>query len=264
MAQHRGPRAQTPPSSRPSSRPSSWSSSRLASLFFAIGCLAVLTVAFALGVAAGRRWPTGVPLPGLGGAPAATTAAAVPGSPARGAPAPPRGERDTARRAEGRSLDKGKTTTDVTPELTFYRELTAPLSSTPTPARAVAKRDSKTAEPAKAAPRPAESMKPLPSEAAHVEASPREPAASASPASIGVSGSRFTVQVGAFKARAQAEALRTRLAEAGQEADLTEGEAAGVTQYRVRVGTFATRAAARDAAARLGAERQLATYVTTR
>ena len=250
MAQRRGPRAQVPPSSR------------FASLLFGIGCLVVLTVTFALGAAAGRRWPSGLPLPGLRGAPATTAPAAAVA--AGVSPAPARGERDTVRRAEGRSLDKGKTTTDGPPELTFYRELIAPLPSTPPPTRGVAKRDAKAAEPVKPAPRPVESMKPVTSAAALVEAPPREPAAASASPAIGVAGPRFTVQVGAFKARAQAEALRTRLSEAGQEADVAESETAGVTQYRVRVGTFATRAAARDAAARLGAERQLATYVTAR
>jgi cell division protein FtsN len=75
---------------------------------------------------------------------------------------------------------------------------------------------------------------------------------------------RFTVQVGAFKVRTQADALRARLAESGQDAYVDEGEVGGVPQYRVRVGTFITREAARDAAARLTAERHLATYVTTR
>ena len=123
----------------------------------------------------------------------------------------------------------------------------------------------KPAETTKPAQRPAETMKPVTSDvAAVVEAPLREPVAAASPTSLGVPGPRFTVQVGAFRGRAQAEAVRARLAESGQEADVAEGAAGGVTQYRVRVGTFATRAAARDAAARLGAERQLATYVTTR
>ena len=45
MATRPAPRAKAPPSSR------------LASLFFAVGCLAVLSTTFALGVAAGRRWP---------------------------------------------------------------------------------------------------------------------------------------------------------------------------------------------------------------
>lgn len=259
MASGRGPRAPTP------------RANRLASLCFGIGCLVVLVVTFTLGVAAGRRWPSGLPLPGLGGAPAATAAAPA-------ATAGVKSERDTARRAEGRSLDKGKTTTDAPPVLTFYRELTAPLTPPTPPTRGVVTRDVrpaetvKLAETTKPAQRPAETVRPVTSDAsAVVEAPPRETVAAAvaagasgASASVGVSGPRFTVQVGAFRGRAQAEALRARLAERGQDVDLTEGEATGVTQYRVRVGTFATRAAAREAAARLGAERQLATYVTTR
>src|SRR5205085_4466467 len=75
---------------------------------------------------------------------------------------------------------------------------------------------------------------------------------------------RFTVQVGAFRVRTQAVALRARLAERGQDASLSEVEIAGATQYRVRVGVFVTRQAAQDAAARLGNEHRVSTYVTTR
>lgn len=236
---------------RPSRPQASPPPSRLASLFFAIGCLVVLSVTFALGAAVGRRWPSGLPLPGFGGSAAAVA---------------PAGERDPIRRGETRSLDKSRVTTEGAPALTFYHELTAPLASTPPPARPAAKRETRTVEAPKPAPRPAETLKPVSSDAALAEASRRErvtsTATSASPAAL--SGPRFTVQVGAFKARAQAEALRARLAEGGHEADVAEGAAAGVTQYRVRVGTFASRAAASEAAARLQAERQLATYVTTR
>jgi cell division protein FtsN len=214
---------------RRSTRAQPRSSSRLASLLFAIGCLVVLGVTFALGVAAGRRWPTGLP----GFAASDATAAASKGS-----------ERD--RRAEGQGL--AKTISEAPPVLTFYRELTAPLTSPSTPPRAGAKPDAKAKEhDAKAKetakPRPAETVKPSAPESAE---------------------GRFTVQVGAFKTRAQADAMRARLTSAGQPAYLSEIEADGATQYRVRVGAFATREAAREAAARLANERQLATYVTTR
>jgi cell division protein FtsN len=197
-------------------------------VLFGIGCLVVLGVTFALGVAAGRRWPNG--LPGFGGSRAATVAAPA---------ATAQSERD--RRPEARGVVK--TTADGPPVLTFYRELTAPLTPPPPPTRAVAKPETKTAETIKPTQRSAEPLKPVASDGA-------EP--------------RFTVQVGAFTVRSQAEALRARLAAKGQEAYVTEGETGGVTQYRVRVGSFATREAAREAAARLATERQLATYVTTR
>ncbi len=217
----------TPP--RRSTRAQTRSSSRLASLLFVIGCLVVLGVTFALGVAAGRRWPNGLP----GFAASDATAAASKGS-----------ERD--RRAEGQGL--AKTISEAPPVLTFYRELTAPLTSPSAPPRAAAKTDAKAKEhEAKTKdtvkPRPADTIKPAAPESTE---------------------GRFTVQVGAFKTRAQADAMRARLASAGQPAYLSEVEADGATQYRVRVGAFATREAARESAARLASERQLATYVTTR
>ena len=217
-----------PPPRRPS-RTRARSSSRLASLLFGIGCLVVLGVTFALGVAAGRRWPHG--LPGFAASADVTAATS-------------KAERE--RRSEGQGLAK---TIAEAPVLTFYRELTAPLASPPpAPTRAAAKPEAKPkaseAKPKETVkPRPAETVKPAPSET--------------------VEG-RFTVQVGAFKVRSQADALRDRLAAGGQHAYVSEVEADGATQYRVRVGSFATREAAREAATRLAGERQLATYVTTR
>ena len=217
------------PPPRRSSRTPARSSSRLSSLLFGIGCLVVLGVTFALGVAAGRRWPHG--LPGLSAAADVTAATSK--------------ERD--RKAEGQGL--AKTIAEAPPVLTFYRELTAPLTSPPPPARTAAKPEAKPKEPeAKpkdaAKPRPAETVKPPPAAPESVEG-------------------RFTVQVGAFKARSQADALQARLAAGGQQAYVSEVDADGAMQYRVRVGSFATREAAREAAARLASERQLATYVTT-
>jgi cell division protein FtsN len=63
------------------------------------------------------------------------------------------------------------------------------------------------------------------------------------------------VQVGAFRQREAADALRTRLHGAGYDATVLEADG-GPARYRVRVGGFATRGeaerAARDLAARLG------------
>ena len=201
------------------------SSNRVGSLFLVIGCLTVLGVTFAFGVAAGRRWPGGIPLPRLGGGSSAATPV----------------ERETPARPEGRGFDRErvKTAADAPPILTFYHELTAPLTSTPPAPRTVAG----------------------PRVAASAETREKTPPATATSAT---SERRFTVQVGVFKLRTQAEALRARLVDEDQDAYVTEVELEGITQYRVRVGAFATREAAREAAARLGAERQLATYVTTR
>jgi cell division protein FtsN len=218
-----------PPPRRPS-RARARSSSRLASLLFAIGCLVVLGVTFALGVAAGRRWPHGLP----GFTASADVAAAT--------------SKERDRKSEGQGL--AKTIAEAPPVLTFYRELTAPLTSPPLPTRTAAKPEAKPKEPDA---RPKETAKPRPVETARPAPAPSE----------SVEG-RFTVQVGAFKARSQADALRARLAAGGQQAYVSEVEADGAMQYRVRVGSFATREAAREAASRLASERQLSTYVTAR
>ena len=130
------------------------------------------------------------------------------------------------------------------PELTFYRELTAPLTPPPLPPKPAAK---PTTPPRR--------------EAAPVPV-PASETASSAPAARSEAG-RYTVQVGSYNVRAQAEAMRARLAVAGHEAHIAEGEAGGVTRYRVRIGAYGTAEEARQAAVRLGSEAQVATYVTT-
>ncbi|MBI2491463.1 MAG: SPOR domain-containing protein, partial [Candidatus Rokubacteria bacterium] len=91
---------------------------------------------------------------------------------------------------------------------------------------------------------------------------PRESAAAAAPAPA--KDARYTVQVAAYKARAPADSLRASLAAAGHDAYVVEGDGPGGVPYRVRVGSFATREAAQEAAARLGRERSLTAFVTAR
>lgn len=132
------------------------------------------------------------------------------------------------------------------PVLTFYQDLTAPLTPAPLP------------------PRP----KPAGAERAIAVAPP----AVSAPTSMGrderggaAEGARFTIQVGAYRTRDAAEALLARLAAAGHDAYIAESEApVGGIRYRVRVGSFVSQEAARAAAARLVSERQLSTYVTPR
>jgi cell division protein FtsN len=179
---------------------------RAASFFFVLGCLAVLGVVFLLGLVTGRHWPGLLP-------------SARAGSAAAREPQP-------SRRAESRPGEP-KPAADPAPGLTFYRELTAPLSPSVPP------------------PRPR--LAPAPS-ASHEAGAPAP---------------RYTVQVGAFGTRAQADAVHDRLVAAGYDVYVDEVE--GVrSRWRVRVGDFPSRAQARQAAQRLGAERQLATYVTVR
>jgi cell division protein FtsN len=183
--------------------------SRLASILFVAGCLGVLGVTFALGVMAGRFWPRD---------PSAPTSTL-----ARGAK-----EAAAARLAErtGRPVEPA-------PALTFYQDLTAPLTSPPPPAKS-----------------------PRPSAAPRGELAPRaEPPAT--------SHGGFTVQVGAYKAREPADALRARLAAAGLEAYVAQVDAPGGVRFRVRVGAFGTRAAAQELADRIGRDRALSAYVTT-
>jgi cell division protein FtsN len=181
-----------------------------------VGIVGVLGVTFVAGVWTGRHWPllTGQPAP----------PASADGAAGRRAP----GERP--RPAE------------PLPALTFYQELTAPLTAPPPlprPARPT---------------RPAEHRR----EAAKVDGAPPEAAPAAAPA-----GS-FTVQVGAYNARGPAEALRGTLAAAGHDARVVEAVTAAGLRYRVQVGTFPSREAARDTATRLSAERSLPAFATPR
>ena len=61
-------------------------------------------------------------------------------------------------------------------------------------------------------------------------------------------GGRFAVQVGAFSSRAPAESLRRDLARDGVQATVSEASISGETYYRVRVGDYADRTAAHEAA----------------
>jgi rare lipoprotein A len=63
----------------------------------------------------------------------------------------------------------------------------------------------------------------------------------------------FAVQVGAFAVRARADDVRDALARHGEAATVSEVDAGGETLYRVRLGPYADRPAARVAAERLAA-----------
>ncbi|MEX2147593.1 MAG: SPOR domain-containing protein [Candidatus Rokuibacteriota bacterium] len=180
--------------------------SRVGSVFVLIGLLTILGSTFGAGVYTGRRW-----------APPVTS--------------------DTPKEVAGRVKPP------ATPTLTFYQELTAPLTAPPPP------------KPVKP-PRPEDSLV----IASRSPAPAPIPAAAAPPPPAG----GYTVQVGAYRARPPADALRATLAAAGHEAEIVESTGLGHARYRVRVGAFATREAARAAAARLAADRTVATFVTTR
>jgi cell division septation protein DedD len=74
----------------------------------------------------------------------------------------------------------------------------------------------------------------------------------------------YTVQVAAYATRAQADGLAEQLRARGFETDVTETTTQGGVRYRVRVGTYPTREAAKDVVARLSSDARLSGFVTVR
>ena len=203
---------------------------RRGGLFVLVGILAILAVTFGAGVYAGRIWM----------ARSTVTVTRVT-------------EADTGRRAPGRGVKLPET---PSPQLTFYHELTAPLTAPPPPpkpARAV--------PPLLSPPRPGEQSDAVAGRDGATTISSRPPADRAGLAAPATT-SRFTVQVAAYRVRPQAEALRESLASAGHDARVVEGDAHGPV-YRVQVGEFPTRDAARALAARLSGERSSVAPIVT-
>jgi cell division protein FtsN len=215
--------------------------SRIATALFLVGCLGVLGLTFALGVVTGRSWPR-----------SSTPITVV----AKGAKEPSR-------------------PSEPAPALTFYQELTAPLSSPPPPAKSKPPRvepqplgtpraDAVRADTPRAeAPRAEKSDKPDAASQADAvtAAAPATPPAPAKPAP---GQTTFTVQVAAYKAREPADALRAKLAAAGYEAFVVQVDTPGSARYRVRVGAFSTRESAQQVAERIVGERSLPAFVTSR
>jgi len=208
--------------------------SRIATALFLVGCLGVLGLTFALGVVTGRSWPR-----------SSTPITVV----AKGAKEPSR-------------------PSDPAPALTFYQELTAPLSSPPPPAKSkpprvepprleTPKADAVRADTRAEAPRAEKTDKPE-------AASQADAVAAAAPAKPAAGQTTFTVQVAAYKAREPADALRAKLAAAGYEAFVVQVDAPGSARYRVRVGAFSTRESAQQVAERIVGERSLPAFVTSR
>ena len=190
-------------------------SRRLGTLLVLLGCVSLLGVAFTAGLYTGRV----------------------------GARTPPKkmleADKDVG---TPRSRDRAARPNEPQPSLTFYQELTAPLTAPPP-------------VPKNAKPRPAEPAKPP-------EPSPDGvPPAAVPPAPA---AGDYTVQVGAYKIAGQAEALRATLTAAGWETRVVAAEVADGVRYRVQVGAYPSRDAARAAAVRLAGERSLPTLVTVR
>jgi cell division protein FtsN len=210
-----------------------------AGLFVLLGILTILAVTFAAGTYAGRIWAT------------------RPHAVATVSPA----EREPARRGVDPRLSR---LAEPAPRLTFYHELTAPLTAPPPPPK-----------PAKTSPPPlvtsGASMPDRPSKAIPETTGFAAPATTATTVSnraptnhagltVPATSARFTIQVAAYRLRPPADALRATLVAAGHDARVVENEAANGVRFRVQIGDFASRDAARDAATRLTGP----TFVTTR
>ncbi|HEV8531940.1 MAG TPA: SPOR domain-containing protein [Methylomirabilota bacterium] len=211
----------------------------------------IMGLTFALGVLVGRQWSR----------PAAMTASAEAG----------------ARKTIPPGKRGGLSSTDVEPvpsvdqKLTFYQTLTAPLGRSGADAHASPRHEDKAktvaapvtpkAEPIPSPPPPSRSTsheetlveKPAPTEAKSGAETAKAAAEASGP---------WSVQAGAFKTRVQADGLEKQLRQAGFDAYVTQisGED-GQIRFRVRVGTFKSKAEAQRMADRMRAERSVAAFV---
>jgi cell division protein FtsN len=200
-----------------------------------MAALAILGLTFTLGILVGRQW-------GGRGAPAPSAAAETPKKPI------------VAARRNGLTEAEGERTREPQEKLTFYQTLTAPMGPTGSSARARAAEDRSRAgvtAPATAASAPVATpvSAPAPVETAGA------PAATATSAT-------WSVQVGAFRSRQQADGIQKQLTEAGfpvsQSAVAAED---GLPRYRVRVGGARSRDEALRLAERVRARVPVTTFV---
>jgi cell division protein FtsN len=199
-----------------------------------LAAVVILTLTFTLGVLVGRQWG------GRAGVAPATTA-------------------ETAKKAVASGTRRGLTEAEadrprgIQDKLTFYQTLTAPLGPTGQSSRARAEDKTRAqASPAPAAPAPAAASTPAAPSLAGVP--------SATP---GASASGWSVQVGAFRSRQQADDVQKRLTDAGFPAVLTTVALDdGQSRYRVRVGGPRSRDEAEQLAQQVRARLPLTTLVT--
>ncbi len=235
--------------------------SRVATVLVVIGLLGLVGGSFGAGVFVALHWRYF----------AAAMSTAIARSPA---PAPRRGA------DEGRRAEKSARAAEAIPSLTFYRELTAPLSS-PAPRPSSAARAEKVAMAADKMPASGQDSAPATVEKTTVSSdeppAPAESGKFTAPAESGkftapvesgkitapVGSGKFTVQIAAYKSRSQAEALRETLALKGIGAYVSEIATESGLRYRVRVGPFEDKEAARQKAVRLAAETRLGAFVTS-
>jgi len=153
----------------------------------------------------------------------------------------------------------------VDQKLTFYRTLTAPLG------RGFADASQRAEAKVQPAPEPLRvelSPPPYPytSRGETLVEIPAVPEAQAAPARAQADAAGlWSVQVAAFKTQGQAASLHKQLKEAGFDAYIAPAVASdGQTNYRVRVGTFKSKAEAQRMVERVRGERSLAAFITPR
>jgi cell division septation protein DedD len=153
----------------------------------------------------------------------------------------------------------------VDQKLTFYQTLTAPLGRGSADASQHAEAKFQPApEPVRAEPSPP--PYPYTSRGETLVEKPAAPEAEAAPARAQADAAGlWSVQVAAFKTQGQAASLHKQLREASFDAYIAAAVASdGQTNYRVRVGTFKSKAEAQRMVERVRGERSLAAFVTPR
>jgi cell division septation protein DedD len=209
----------------------------------------IMGLTFTLGVLVGRQWSR----------PASAAASADSGA-RKTVPPGKRGGLSAADVEPSPSADQ---------KLTFYQTLTAPLGRRSADA---SQRPEAKAQPAPESPRAEPPPPPYPytSRGETVVEKPAAPEAEAAPARAQADAAGFwsglwSVQVAAFKTQGQAASLHKQLKEAGFDAYIAPAVASdGQTNYRVRVGTFKSKADAQRMVERVRGERSLAAFVTPR
>jgi cell division protein FtsN len=211
----------------------------------------IMGLTFTLGVLVGRQWSRSV-----------SVAASAESSARKVVPPGKRGGLSGADVESPPAVDQ---------KLTFYQTLTAPLGRGSADAsQSPSHSPSQTQDVAKVqpVPEPVHVVPPPPypytSRGETLVEKPAAHDAAAQPAQAESAG-LWSVQVAAFKTQAQADGLQKQLKQAGLDAYVTSAVASeGQTNYRVRVGTFKSKAEAQRMAERVRGERSLAAFVTPR
>ena len=201
----------------------------------------IMGLTFTLGVLVGRQWSRPV------------AAASSDGGARKTVPPGKRG---------GLSGADVEPSPQVDQKLTFYQTLTAPLGrgSADASQRAEAKVQP-VSEPVRAEPSPPPYPYTSRGETLVEKPAAPETEAAAQAAATGL----WSVQVAAFKTQGQAASIHKQLREAGFDAYIAPAPASdGQTNYRVRVGTFKSKAEAQRMVERVRGERSLAAFVTPR